>query len=287
MQLDGKPEESDKVKRSRLTTAINRYEKLLSLTNAEEDPVLFKSLQDHIADAKAAIIALNPPEDQLKNLQGAILRKQKIASNLTSQVSALQNQLQEVEAEVSSLQLMEKKLQDQLSYVRIVVDSADSDQLLQLKLQHSQLQSQFQSERKQMVELLQQLQTVPGMPENALALLPLTLGVVAPSTPVPESQPSQTPPGISEPSQGKSDPPIQHVVSPTLLHAQDPVPDGFPTGFEPLGENLMEADEPYGPSTTSHSRPSPYGTAAAATDATTTDATKEVFREVPTKQAES
>ena len=117
MQLDGKPEESDKVKRSRLTTAINRYEKLLSLTNAEEDPVLFKSLQDHIADAKTAIIALNPPEEQLKNLQGAIQRKQKIALNLTTQVSDLQKQLQEVEEEVTSLQFMEKNTMTPVSCV--------------------------------------------------------------------------------------------------------------------------------------------------------------------------
>ena len=279
MQLDGKTEESDKTKRHRLTTAINRYEKLLSLTDAQEDPVLFKSLQDHIAEAKNSIIALNPPEEQLKNLQGAIQRKQKIAMSLTSSISDLQKQLLVVQEEVASLQLMEKKLQDQLSYVRVVVDTSDSDRLLQLQLQHSQLQSQFQSERERMVDLLQKLQAIPGLPESALTLLPPGLGVPAPSTPN-ANQRQQEEDIAQQPKKDASPPREVPVTSPTQVDEE------FPTGFEPLNQDFMQ--ESYGPSTASHSRPSPYGAASAGTETQTpVQEDTQVFREEQSQPGET
>ena len=268
MQLDGKPEESVKVKRTRLTTQINNYEQMLNLTTPQEDPILFKSLHDHIAAAKSAVILLNPPEEQLTNLQGAIQRKRKFAMSLTSQVSDLQSQLQKLDTEVSDLLILEKKLQDQLAPVHIVPDEPDNDQYLQLKLQHSALEQKFEKEKMQTVELLQHLQTIPGMPEIALSMIPQTLGVPAPKTPVDAVAP------------GNTDPLRPAVVSPLLQPLAQPAGSvTFPTGFEGFDQ-----DDHYGKSPAPHLRPSPYGAAA---ETTPTETPTEVFRDAANKEAEA
>jgi len=234
LSQDGESEAPNKFSRQALVNKLNRYIQLQRSITELEDPVLFRSCQESILSVKEEIRSLNSPHDQLKNLQGAITRKQKIVSDLTSQSSALQNQILSVNNEVLNLQEIEKKLIGQISHAPISMQ-VNEDQYLQMQLRLSLMEQSMRQERTNMDTFLSQLQAVPNLPEDAIKLMPITTGPAASPTPLAPSAPL-SPPG----------PPGS--------------PGGSATGM-PTGYDSFDGEDDYGPLSTTPSRPSPYGPA--------------------------
>jgi hypothetical protein len=182
------------------------------------------------------IRSLNSPHDQLKNLQGAINRKQKIVSDLTSQSSALQNQILSINNEVLNLQEIEKKLIGQISQAPISM-LVNEDQYLQMQLRLGLMEQSMSQERSNMETFLSQLQAVPNLPEDAIKLMPITIGQAAPTSPLAASAPL-SPPGPPASPGGSA--------------------KGMPTAYDSL-----DLEDDYGPLSSSPLRPSPYGPAPA------------------------
>ena len=182
MSQDGESDAPTKRSRQDLVNKLNLYINFQSSITESEDPVLFKSCQESILLVKEEIRSLNSPHDQLKNLQGAINRKQKIVSDLTSQSSALQNQILSINNEVFNLQEIEKKLIGQISQAPISM-LVNEDQYLQMQLRLSLMEQSTSQERSNMETFLSQLQAVPNLPEDAIKLMPITIGQAAPTAP--------------------------------------------------------------------------------------------------------
>ena len=93
-----------------------------------------------------------------------------------------------------------------------------------------------------MATLLAQLQSLPGMPDDAIRLIPVTLGAPAPDTPTPGLLGGLLVPAPRTPASLLPAP-----TSPTL------------NGFEPI--DMVDGD--YGPLLSSRERPTPYRLATA------------------------
>ena len=90
------------------------------------------------------VMALNTPHDQLKNLQAAILRKQKLAEGLITQASSIQTQQQAVQTEIINFQILEKKWITQISQQTPLTDTeVTEDQYLHAQLALSSMQQQL------------------------------------------------------------------------------------------------------------------------------------------------
>jgi hypothetical protein len=251
---DGKAEDlSIKAQRALLTTKLAKYESMLVTLTEKEEPVLFKSCQDTITATKEQVMALNTPHDQLKNLQAAIVRKQKWAEDLTSQASSIQIQQLGVQTEILNLQVHEKKLISMISQQTPLTDTeVTEDQFLQAQLALSSMAQQLAQQQAEMSRFFIQLQSVPGLPDDVLKLVPgLSPGSPAAPTPmVGQSAPCTPyrPPGIS-------------AHSPS-----SPIPPGMPSTMPSFDNVDMEDSETYGPYSLSASRASPYGNTAEQAD---------------------
>ena len=80
MSVDGNgtisESKDNKIEKARLTVHIQRQEKVIALLDpsSPEDASTLQQCRQNIEVAKEAIIAFNPPQDQLRNLQSSPLR---------------------------------------------------------------------------------------------------------------------------------------------------------------------------------------------------------------------
>jgi hypothetical protein len=240
---DGKPgDQSIKSQRALLATKLNKYQNMVSTLTETDDPVLFKSCQETIGGIKEQITALNTPHDRLKNLQALLTRKHKWAEHLISQASVIQSQQQQVQSEINGLQAQEKELIALISQPTSNHMDVTEDQFLQAQLAMSSMSQQLAQQQAEMAKFITQLQSVPGLPEDVLKLVPGLLpgspaaptplvGLAAPCTPY-------RPPGI---------------------HAHSPVPPGMPTTVPSFDNEDLDDQDSYGPFSQSAFRASPYG----------------------------
>ena len=147
-------------------------------------------------------MALNTPHDQFKKIQAAILRKQKLAEDLTSQASSIQTQQQAVQTEIINSQGPEKKLIGQISQQTPLTDTeVTEDQFLQAQLALSSMAQQLAQQQAEMSRFFTQLQSIPGLPEDALKPMPAhSPGTPSAPTPLAGSPAPCTPyrpPGIT------------------------------------------------------------------------------------------
>ena len=82
----------------------------MALVTDKDEPQAFKLCTDNVAAAKQAIILLNAPQDQLRNLTAALIRKRQFVDHLTSQISILEEQLETTKDEIADDMNREKTL---------------------------------------------------------------------------------------------------------------------------------------------------------------------------------
>lgn len=93
---------------ARLTVQIQRQEKVLVGPDPQGDGISVQQRRTIIDQAKRSIIALNSPQDQLCTLQQAVSRRRDKSLQLSLQISALQQQLGQVQSELQDVTQQEK-----------------------------------------------------------------------------------------------------------------------------------------------------------------------------------
>lgn len=170
---------------------------MIAALDPKEDGNTILQRRAVIEQAKRSIIALNPPQDQFRNLQPAMNRCQDKSLQLNLQTADLQQALLLVQNKLQGMSLQEEELIVQLtiaSHIAVQQNAAGKQNYnamsLQLQTQCAAMQQQMQSERSHMSSLIGPLQTLPGMTEEAIRLLPRTsTGHPAPPTPGVPTQP--------------------------------------------------------------------------------------------------
>ena len=151
---------------------------VLCLDPNEDGSTLFQC-RTIIDQAKRSIIAFTPPQDQLRNLQQAMSRRQDKALQFNLQIADLQQALLSVETGLQEMSMQGKQLNVQLTNAShasaqqsTAEDQSNNAMYLQLQAQVAALQHQMQSERSHMSSLISSLHKVPGFPAEAMLLFP-------------------------------------------------------------------------------------------------------------------
>ena len=242
MQLDGDAQ----TLRKTLVAKLQRYQQTLAGLHPTEDSQFVLRCKDVISETKQEIILLNTPQDQLRNLQAALARKQLVNEDLTVKINELQYLRATTTDEIAEMMLREKTLMTMIQNspgmsLPGADDQPTTEQFMLLQSQLSILHSQLNSERQLWGQQLQLLQSVPNLPEEAVMLLPVLAA--------PDPHAPATPTGI----------PVHSAPGTPTAAATNPEP--FANGFESFA-----VDDDYGPgasaSSQSRQRPQPYGPAA-------------------------
>ena len=125
---------------------IQRLQKLQQALKLPEDQTYYDLLQEQIVEIKAAICAEKPLDQQIVGLEGAIQRKQAKRSKAVEEVNRLQQEIQDLDADIvvkeSDLaKLKQKKLEElNLPTQQASPDLAAANQIQMLTQQVNQLQ---------------------------------------------------------------------------------------------------------------------------------------------------
>ena len=160
---------SGKAAKERLSAQIKRQEAAIQSMDPVEDKTAIDLCLGIIERAKASLIALHPPQDQLRNLQAAMLRRTNLTTLLEQQIAKAQHQLQTVQSELSLMAQREASLIEKLtSSTRHIIDpdkQSHEDRFLQLQFQMNSMASQMSHDQTQFASLITALRTTPNMPE--------------------------------------------------------------------------------------------------------------------------
>ena len=251
---------------------IKRQEAAIQSLDPEEDKTAIVLCQGIIDRAKASLIALHPPQDQLRNLQAAMARRTALQDQLENQISQAQRQLHQVKSELGLMAQQEASLIEKLtSTSRHNVDhekQSHEDRFLQLQFQLNSMASQMNQDQTQLATLVTALRSTPNMPEEAMKLLPRT---AAPAPQVAELSQTAVELIAPQPAVQSRLPPRRAPTTPTLQNQGAPAPivEEVHSDVESrhsqhiddyqVTDGLHDGFEEFGPSAISKSRPSPYG----------------------------
>ena len=277
MSVDGNPIDTPttaKASKEKLSAQIKRQETAIQSMDPVEDKTAIELCQGIIDRAKASLIALNPPQDQLRNLQAAMARRSTLQEKLEHQISQAQHQLHQVKSELSLMAQQEASLIEKLtSSSRHIVDHEkqnNEDRLLQLQFQMNSMATQMNQDKSQFASLITALRSTPNMPEEAIKILPhllapasqaaeaaqIPVGNSAPQSPVSTRRPlHRVPTTPTLQSIGALAPAVEEVLSDSEIQPGH-IDDGYYQITDGLGFNGFED---FGPSANSKSRPTPYG----------------------------
>ena len=173
--------------RSRFTVQIQRQEKVIQCLDPNEDGSTLFQCHTVIDQARRHIIALNPPQDQLRNLQQAMSRRQDKVLQFSLQITDLQQAPLSVQTDLPEMSGQEMQLMVHLTNAShsaaqqsVAEDQSNNAMYLQLQAQVAAMQHQMQSERRHMSSLISALQKVQGT-QAAAMLLFRRVSAVAPT----------------------------------------------------------------------------------------------------------
>ena len=265
MSVDGNPVDTSmetKAIKAKLAAQIARQTTAMQAMDPEADKTAIELCRGIIDRAKASIIALNPPQNQLLNLHAAMARRHALLEQQEHQVAQAQCRIRTVRNELRLMGRQEATLIEKLtSPSRHIVDHVnrgnEDRRMSQLQFQFNSMATQMHHDQSQLATLITALRMTPNMPAEALYLISVLLPrTAAPAPPVVLA----THPEVEHTA------PLLPIPSPVLLchvvHRDTEVQPVLPVvaDYYPITDGSgSDGFVDYGPSSNSNSRHSPYG----------------------------